>query len=377
MSQTLELTKELMSKPSITPDDARCQDLIAKRLEAMGFKVERLRFGDVDNLWARRGDAEPVFTFAGHTDVVPYGSLDDWTSHPFEPEIREGLLYGRGACDMKSCLAAMIVACENFIKVHADHQGSITFLLTSDEEGPSVDGTRKVIEHLNARNEKIDWVVVGEPTSRDTFGDMIKIGRRGSLSGKLKIKGKQGHIAYPHLADNPIHRAFDALSEITKHVWDKGNKDFQPTSFQFSNIHSGSGVNNVIPGDLDAMFNFRFSPESTQESLKEKIHAILDKHQLNYDIQWTPGSNSFYSKQGRLLEMVEKSIHDVTGITTETSTSGGISDARFFVPTGAEVVELGVCGTTAHQVDEYVSIDDLEKLTEIYQTLLTKLLVAH
>ncbi|MCK5383039.1 MAG: succinyl-diaminopimelate desuccinylase [Gammaproteobacteria bacterium] len=374
MSPTLELSRALIERPSVTPDDKGCQQLLAKRLEKIGFVIENLRFGEVDNLWARRGTAAPLFAFAGHTDVVPTGPLTGWITHPFEPEVRDGYLFGRGAADMKSSIAAMVTACERFVAGHSDHTGSIAFLITSDEEGPSVDGTIKVVEHLEARNEKIKWCLVGEPSSKDQTGDIIKNGRRGSLCGVLTIQGQQGHVAYPHLADNPIHRAAPALHELASIEWDSGNDFFPPTTFQISNIKAGTGAENVIPGSLEALFNLRFSTESTAESLKSQVTAVLDRHGLDYNIQWRLSGQPFLTPAGELVEAARRAIHSTVGINTGLSTSGGTSDGRFIAPTGAQVVELGPVNATIHQTNECVNIAELDKLSAIYEEILKQLL---
>ena len=374
MSATLELSSALIARASVTPYDKGCQQLLAERLEKIGFVIEKLRFGDVDNLWARRGTSAPLFAFAGHTDVVPTGPLADWDSDPFEPAIRDGYLFGRGAADMKSSIAAMLTACERFVAEHDDHSGSIAFLITSDEEGPSVNGTVKVVEQLQARDEKINWCLVGEPSSKDQTGDTIKNGRRGSLCGVLTIKGKQGHVAYPQLADNPIHRAAPALSELAAVEWDQGNAFFPPTTFQISNIKAGTGAENVIPGSIELSFNLRFSTESTADSLKSRVTAILDSHQLNYDIQWRLSGQPFLTPAGELVDAARKAIQSHVGITTVLSTSGGTSDGRFIAPTGAQVVELGPVNATIHQTNECVNIAELDKLSDIYEEILKQLL---
>ena len=374
MSPTLALTLDLIRCPSVTPVDANCQELMIQRLEKIGFVVERLRFGEVDNFWARRGTVSPVLAFAGHTDVVPTGSLSAWHSEPFAPEIRDGVLYGRGAADMKGSLAAMVVACENFVAQHPNHQGSIAFLITSDEEGVAKDGTVKVVEHLEARQEKMTWCLVGEPSSSKAIGDVIKNGRRGSLNGILKVIGKQGHVAYPQLADNPIHKVAPALAELTNQIWDNGNSFFPATSFQISNIHSGTGANNVIPADIDVVFNFRFSTEVTAEQLKERTEAILNKHGLSYDLAWSLSGLPFLTAKGELVAASVAAIKEVTGLDTELSTSGGTSDGRFIAPTGAQVLELGPINATIHQINECVNVADLDILTQLYQGILVRLL---
>ena len=374
MSATLDLTLDLISRPSVTPIDADCQTIMAERLAKIGFHIEKMRFGDVDNLWARRGTSAPLFCFAGHTDVVPTGDLARWSSAPFAPEIRDGQLYGRGTADMKSALAAMVVACERFVAKHPNHQGSVAFLITSDEEGPSINGTVKVIEALEARNEKIKWCLVGEPSSTNTLGDVIKNGRRGSLNGILTVHGKQGHVAYPHLADNPIHRAAPAITELSNEVWDHGNAFFPATTFQISNLSSGTGANNVIPADINIVFNFRFSTELTADQLKERTHAILDKHNLKYTLDWSLSGQPFLTAEGELVAAAQAAILETVGVKTELSTSGGTSDGRFIAPTGAQVLELGVLNATIHQINEHVDVASLEPLTDIYQSILTKLM---
>jgi succinyl-diaminopimelate desuccinylase len=375
MSDTLDLAIDLISRDSVTPDDRGCQEMIAGRLEDLGFRTEPLRFGEVDNLWARRGDTGPVFCFAGHTDVVPAGPREKWRSEPFRPEIRDGFLYGRGAADMKGSLAAMVTATERFVARHPDHRGSIAYLITSDEEGPAVDGTVRVIELLGARGEKIDWCLVGEPTSTNIVGDVIKNGRRGSLGARLIVRGKQGHVAYPHLAINPIHRIAPALAELTSQEWDQGNEFFPPTTFQVSNINGGTGATNVIPGEIELLFNFRFSTEVTDAELRERVESILNRHDLDYVIEWTLSGYPFLTPEGDLVDAMVSGIEQVMGIRTELSTSGGTSDGRFIAPTGAQVVELGPLNATIHQVDERVSIQELDKLSAIYEKILEQLLI--
>jgi succinyl-diaminopimelate desuccinylase len=374
MSETLELAKELIRRPSVTPKDEGCQEVMIARLEAIGFRAERLTFGDVTNFWARRGDAQPVVCFAGHTDVVPPGPLNQWASPPFEPQIRDGVLYGRGAADMKGSLAAMVTACERFVAAHAKHRGSIAFLITSDEEGVAVDGTVKVIEHLERRKEKIDLCLVGEPSCVHKLGDCVKIGRRGSLNGVLKVKGIQGHVAYPQRADNPIHRFAPAMAELTGIEWDKGNKQFPPTSFQISNIHAGTGANNVIPGELDVVFNFRYSTQLTPEQLRVRVEHVLQRHQLNYDVQWANSGNPFLTAPGELMDAVGGAIKNVTGLEPELSTAGGTSDGRFIAPTGAQVVELGPLNASIHKINECVNVMELDQLSTIYERMLESLL---
>ncbi|RKZ94565.1 MAG: succinyl-diaminopimelate desuccinylase [Gammaproteobacteria bacterium] len=375
MSATLKLTKELISRPSVTPDDQECQLLLAEHLSKIGFTIEYLRFGDTDNIWARRGIQSPVFAFAGHTDVVPTGPEENWTSAPFEPEIRDGLLYGRGTADMKGSIAAFVTACERFIAQHPDHIGSIAFLITSDEEGPATGGTIKVIETLEARNEKIDWCLVGEPSSTNKVGDVVKNGRRGSMNGHLTIQGKQGHIAYPHLAENPIHLLTPALTELCEIEWDQGNDDFPPTSFQVSNLNSGTGVTNVIPGTADVVFNFRYSTEVTHEQLQQRVKSVLDKYNFKYDLTWELSGKPFRTASGALVDAVKLAIKSTTGRETELSTSGGTSDGRFIAPTGAQIIELGPLNATIHQIDECVSVADLDILSDIYQAVLSNLLI--
>ncbi|HSP01096.1 MAG TPA: succinyl-diaminopimelate desuccinylase, partial [Thioalkalivibrio sp.] len=352
MSNTLDLAQELIRRRSVTPEDAGCQQFIAERLGPLGFTGHHLRFDDVDNLWLRRGIEGPVLAFAGHTDVVPTGPLEKWSSDPFQPQIRNGQLYGRGAADMKSSIAAFVTACETFLKDHPDHRGSIALLITSDEEGPSVNGTVKVMEWLEARNEKITWALVGEPSSTQRLGDVIKNGRRGSLSGRLRVRGQQGHVAYPHLADNPVHRAMPALAELAAMEWDQGNDHFPPTSFQISNCHAGTGAENVIPGELDVMFNLRFSTEQTDAGIRERVHAVLDAHGLDYELNWRLSGHPFLTAEGELVEAASAAIREVTGHDTQLSTAGGTSDGRFIAPTGAQVVELGPLNASIHKIDE-------------------------
>ena len=375
MSDTLQLTKNLISRASISPKDEGCLDEIIKILEPLNFNVERMPFEDVDNLWLRRGTQAPLFVFAGHTDVVPPGPSEDWDSPAFEPTERDGFLYGRGAADMKGSDAAFTIAVRNFIQKHPDHKGSIALLMTSDEEADAINGTVKVIETLEARHEKIDYCVVAEPSSINQLGDQIKNGRRGSLNGKLTVHGIQGHIAYPHLAENPIHTLAPALTELTQEVWDQGNDYFPPTSFQVSNIHAGTGVTNVIPGHTEVVFNFRFSTEMTEALLKERVETILNKHNLNYDIKWNLSGHPFVTNEGELTDATRKAIKEVLNIDTELSTSGGTSDGRFIAPTGAQVIELGPLNATIHKVNECVSIEDLDKLTQVYGAILEELML--
>jgi len=373
MSDVLELTKELISRPSLTPRDEGCQALLAERLAPLGFKNEDMPFGDVKNLWSRRGDKGPLLVFVGHTDVVPTGPLEDWASPPFVPTERDGHVYGRGAADMKGSIAAFVIALYRFLQISHEFDGSIALLITSDEEGPSIDGTVKVVKALTERGEKIDYCIVGEPSSVKVLGDMVKNGRRGSLNGKLKVRGEQGHAAYPQRALNPIHKLAPALAELCARQWDEGNAFFPATSFQVTNINSGTGADNVIPGSLDALFNFRFSTESTAEGLKAAVHQCFDQHGLDYDIVWKLSGEPFLTETGALLTAVQDSIKKVTGIDTELSTSGGTSDGRFIAPTGAQVVELGPLNDTIHKIDERVCIADLESLCHIYEQILIKI----
>lgn len=375
MSDTLDLAKDLISRQSVTPEDAGCQALMCQRLAAIGFRIENLKFGEVSNFWARRGSEGPVFAFAGHTDVVPTGPEANWQSPPFEPTIKDGMLYGRGAADMKGSLAAMVTACERFIEQYPDHKGSIAFLITSDEEGPAKDGTVKVVEQLEARGEKMDMCLVGEPTSTAKVGDVIKNGRRGSLGCVLTVHGQQGHVAYPHLADNPVHRFAPAMAELTAEVWDEGNKFFPATTFQISNIHAGTGATNVIPGDLEVTFNFRFSTEVTNGQLRQRVEKILDKHKLNYTAEWALSGQAFLTPNGQLVDAMQAAIKSVCGYETELSTSGGTSDGRFIAPTGSQVAELGPLNATIHQINECVDIEELDHLSGIYEQILLNLLI--
>ena len=364
----------LIRRPSVTPDDAGCQALIAEQLEAIGFRVQPLRFGDVDNLWARRGGQGPLFVFAGHTDVVPPGPADEWVSDPFAPTLRDGYLYGRGAADMKGSLAAMLTATRRFIARHPVHDGSIGFLITSDEEGPAVDGTVRVLEHLRSRGQSIDWCLVGEPTSTQTVGDVIKSGRRGSLNGELTVVGIQGHVAYPHLAANPIHLLAPALSELCQTTWDRGNEYFPPTTFQVSNLSAGTGADNVIPGQAVLTFNFRFSTEVTAEALKQRVISVLDNHDLRYTLNWRLSGEPFLTPEGRLVQATRDAVRCATGQEPELSTSGGTSDGRFIAPTGAEVVELGPVNSTIHNTNECVRAEGLDVLADAYERVLVGLL---
>ncbi|MGH8143800.1 MAG: succinyl-diaminopimelate desuccinylase [Steroidobacteraceae bacterium] len=374
MPATLELTQNLIARPSVTPADEGCQQLIAARLEALGFRVERLHYGNVDNLWARRGSGGPVLCFAGHTDVVPTGPLEEWRSDPFVPSIRDGVLYGRGAADMKSGLAAMLTATEAFVAERPSHSGSLVYLITSDEEGPSVDGTRRVVETLRERSERIDYCIVGEPSSEQSLGDTIKIGRRGSLSGRLTVHGVQGHIAYPQFAKNPVHSFAPALAELASRVWDQGNAHFQPTTFQVSNLNAGTGAPNVIPGELKARFNLRYSPVQQLDALKGTVEEILQRHQVTYTLEWYLSGEPFYTSPGRLSSAVSAAVRSVTGREPQLSTGGGTSDGRFIAPMGVEVVELGVVNASIHKVNECVRIEDIDGLHAIYLQALRNLL---
>ena len=371
---TLELAKALIARRSMTPDDAGCQEILTDRLEKLGFRVERMRFGNVDNFWARKGATSPVICFAGHTDVVPSGPVASWKSDPFVPEIRDGMLYGRGAADMKTSLAAFVTAIESFLEHHPDHDGSIALLVTSDEEGIAVDGTVRVVDALKARNELLDYCIVGEPTCALKFGDTLKNGRRGSLSGTLTVKGVQGHIAYPHLAKNPIHLASPAIAELAWIEWDKGNEYFPPTTWQISNIHGGTGATNVIPGTMEIQFNFRFSTASSMEFLKSRVHAVLDAHGLDYDLEWSFSGKPYLTPKGSLVEAISDAIKSVQGIEPELSTSGGTSDGRFIADICPQVVEFGPLNATIHKIDECVAIEDIEPLRAIYEKTLKNLL---
>lgn len=378
MSATLALTEQLIARASVTPEDEHCQRLIGERLAALGFELETLVFNDVTNLWAvKRGTAGrdgKLLVFAGHTDVVPTGPLDQCTSAPFTPTHRDGKLYGRGAADMKTSLAAFVVAAEEFVAAHPQHAGSLAFLITSDEEGPSVDGTRKVVDLLEARDERLDYCIVGEPTSTGELGDVIKNGRRGSLSGDLRIKGVQGHIAYPHLAQNPIHLLAPALTELAAEEWDKGNEYFSPTTWQVSNLRSGTGATNVIPGHAELLFNFRFSTASTVESLQARVHAILEKHGLDFDLKWTVGGQPFLTPRGDLSSALGRAIHDETGITTELSTTGGTSDGRFIARICPQVIEFGPPNASIHKIDEHIELRFVDPLKNIYRRVLEQLI---
>jgi len=371
---TIALTCELIKRASVTPNDEGCQELIGERLARLGFQLESMVFEDTTNLWARRGSEGPVFCFAGHTDVVPAGAEHAWVYPPFSATRKDGYIYGRGAADMKGSLAAMVVATERFVANHPDHQGSIAFLITSDEEGPFINGTPKVIETLEAREEKITWCLVGEPSSTAELGDVVKNGRRGSLTGDLTVFGIQGHVAYPHLAENPIHLAAPALAALAQSHWDDGNSSFPPTSFQVSNIHAGTGAGNVIPGELHVQFNFRFSTESTSEQLKQRVMDIVEQHELDYSLTWKLNGEPFLTDSGELVDATVKAIAEFTGRLPELSTAGGTSDGRFIAPTGAQVIELGPVNATIHKVNECVAEDDLETLTRVYEKILENLL---
>jgi len=373
-SPTLDLARELIARRSATPDDAGCQQILEARLTPLGFRCETTSANGVSNLWARRGDARPVVCFAGHTDVVPTGALESWQSDPFVPTLRDGFLYGRGAADMKSSLAAFIVSIEAFVAQHPGHRGSIALLVTSDEEGPAVDGTVRVVDKLRAAGETLDYCIVGEPSSVDRLGDMIKNGRRGTLSGTLLVRGVQGHIAYPHLAKNPIHLAAPAIAELDAVQWDAGNEYFPPTRWQASNIHAGTGATNVIPGTLEVLFNFRYATASTRESLEQRMKAVLDRHGLDYELAWTGHGKPFLTPRGRLVEAVTATVREVCGVTPEISCTGGTSDGRFIADICREVVELGPINATIHKINERVAVSDLEPLSALYRGILQRLL---
>jgi succinyl-diaminopimelate desuccinylase len=372
-SPTINLAMDLIQRPSVTPDDAGCQTLMMSRLEPLGFKGESMRFGEVDNLWARKGSESPVFAFAGHTDVVPTGPEKNWAHPPFEAGIHEGYLFGRGAADMKGSLAAFVTATERFVENHPDHRGSIALLITSDEEGPAQNGTVKVVEALENRGEKMDWCLIGEPSSTHKVGDVIKNGRRGSLHGYLTVHGTQGHVAYPHLAENPVHQAAPALTALAEEQWDRGNDFFPATTFQITRVEAGTG-SNVIPGEMLVHFNFRYCTENTDESLRNRVMEILDAHDLRYDLQWHLSGEPFLTASGALVAAAQSAIRAVTGRETQLSTAGGTSDGRFIAPTGAQVLELGPLNATIHKIDECVKADDLDTLTQIYEKLLEELL---
>jgi len=374
MSNTLEFLNDFIRRPSVTPKDEGCQDVLAERLKPLGFKAERLDFADTQNLWLRRGGAKPLFVFLGHTDVVPTGPLDAWHSPPFEPTIRDGKLYGRGAADMKGGIAAFVTAVERFVANHPHHKGSIAVMMTSDEEGIATYGVVKVVEVLEARNEKIDWCLVGEPSSDLKIGDVIRVGRRGSLNGKLTIKGIQGHVAYPELAENPIHTFAPALKELTEEVWDQGNNNFPPTSLQVSNIQAGAGAENIIPGQVEVQFNLRFSTELDEHTIKQRTHAILDKHGFKYDITWRLSGNPFLTTGGELIASAHAAVKVVTGYEPKDDTGGGTSDGRFIAPTGAQVIELGPINESIHKINEHIDLNDLDVLSAIYEQILVNLL---
>ena len=377
MSKTLALTEQLIALDSVTPEDKGCQRTLIELLSPLGFVCETIQSGDVTNLWARRGTSQPLVVFAGHTDVVPTGPVAQWQSEPFAPTHRDGKLYGRGAADMKTSIAAFLVATEEFIASHPDHHGSIAYLITSDEEGPATDGTVVVCEQLKARGEQLDYCIVGEPTSSDVLGDTIKNGRRGTMSGKLTVKGIQGHIAYPHLAENPIHTFAPALNELVNEVWDLGNDYYLPTSWQISNIHGGTGASNIIPGEVVIDFNFRFSTASTAEGLQQRVHEILDKHRLAYDLKWTIGGHPFLTPKGVLSDALAKAIKDETGVTTELSTTGGTSDGRFIAKICPQVVEFGPPNGSIHKIDEHIELRYIDPLKNIYRRTLENLLLGN
>lgn len=375
-NQTLSLAKELIAKRSVTPDDCGCQDLLIQRLEAIGFVVEKFRFGQTDNFYALRGSDGPILCFAGHTDVVPSGPAEEWQSPPFEPTERDGCLYGRGAADMKTSIAAFVTACERFVAANPLHSGRLALLITSDEEGDASDGTTRVVDVLRERGVRFDYCIVGEPTAVEVLGDTIKNGRRGSLSGYLTVRGKQGHIAYPHLASNPIHQVAPALAELTSISWDQGNVYFPPTGFQISNIHAGTGANNVIPGELVIQFNFRFSTESTESELKQKVHAILDKYLLDYELQWSLSGNPFLTEVGCLTQVAQKATQSICGVEAELSTSGGTSDGRFIKSIANELIELGPVNASIHQIDEHIQLAAIPQLSALYENIICQLLLA-
>ena len=375
MNNTLELAKSLISQASVTPDDNGCQSIMIERLKKIGFEIHPLRFGDVDNFWATRGNSGPIFAFAGHTDVVPAGNEDAWNTAPFEPTIKGDYLYGRGAADMKGGLASMVTATENFVQDNPDHNGTIAFLITSDEEGVAINGTVKVMDYLNENDTKIDYCLLGEPSSTSVTGDIIKNGRRGSLNGVINVNGQQGHVAYPHLAKNPIHFIAPALNDLCLQEWDSGNEYFPATSFQISNFHSGGGVTNVVPGEAKVMFNFRYSTETTKEELMAKVHEILDNHNIDYTLDWHHSGNPFLTPVGDLVSACVSAIEETKDITPELSTSGGTSDGRFIAQEGTQVVELGPVNATIHQINESILVKDLEDLSSIYTKVLTRILV--
>ena len=373
-SDSLDLAIQLLSIDSVTPDDKGCQKILCSRLSKIGFNCEIMQFGEVTNLWARRGNSAPLLAFAGHTDVVPTGPLAQWDSDPFKPEIRDGFLYARGAADMKSSIACMVTACERFIQQHPGHGGSIAFLITSDEEGPAIDGTVRVIETLENRGEKIDWALVGEPSSNNTVGDTIKNGRRGSLGARLTVKGIQGHVAYPHLAENPVHRLAPALHELANTEWDQGNEFFPATTFQISNINAGTGATNVIPGEVIVDFNLRYSTVLNAEMIQQRIISILQSYDLKFEVQWTLSGLPFLTAKGALVEAAQRAIKEVTGLDSELSTAGGTSDGRFIAPTGAQVLELGPVNESIHKINENIKVDEIDSLSSIYEKMLQQLL---
>lgn len=374
MSAVLELTRDLIARASITPEDAGCQSMIAERLQRAGFSIEQLRFGDVDNLWATHGSVGPVLVLLGHTDVVPPGPLADWASDPFQPVIRDGLLYGRGAADMKSAVAAFVIALEQFVAAHPDHPGSVALLLTSDEEGAAIDGVRKVADVFRERGQRIDWCITGEPSSKETLGDLLRVGRRGSLSARLIVHGVQGHVAYPDKASNPIHHALPALAELAAKQWDRGYETFPPTSLQITDTHAGNHANNVIPGQLDVLFNLRYNPHWQAEQLRAECEAILRQHGLDYDIHWHHSGAPFYTPEGKLRAVAREVLAETAGFVPEESTGGGTSDARFVAPLGAQCIEIGPVNASIHKVDEHVRVDDLEALPGMYRRLIERLL---
>ena len=374
-ASALSLARDLISRQSVTPEDGGCQSLIAERLKKIGFTVEPMAHGSVINFWARRGKSAPSLCFAGHTDVVPPGPLTQWLNDPFKPFEQDGKLYGLGSSDMKSSLAAMVVATENFVAKHPDHPGSIAFLLTSDEEADAVDGTVKVVEALKSRNELLDYCIVGEPTCETRFGDTVKVGRRGSLQGRLRVKGIQGHVAYPHLASNPVHQAMPALAELASAVWDQGNESFPPTTWQISNAHGGTGATNVIPGEFTVLFNFRFGTVSTVEGLKQRVHEVLDRHGLEYELNWTLGASPFLTGKGALIESMLAAIKQITGVDAAATTTGGTSDGRFIVAVAKELIEFGPLNDSIHKLNEYINLDSFEPLTQIYENILERLLL--
>lgn len=374
MSDILELTRTLVERRSITPDDAGCLPLIAERLTKSGFRCESLRYGEVDNLWATHGEGAPVLVLLGHTDVVPPGPRETWSSDPFVPEIRDGVLYGRGAADMKSGVAAFVIAAEQFVATHPGHRGTLAILLTSDEEGVAVDGVRRVATTLRERGQRIDWCITGEPSSKEILGDLVRVGRRGTLSAKLHVRGIQGHVAYPEKARNPIHQSLPALTELAMRRWDDGYETFPPTSFQITDAHAGNGANNVIPGQLDVLFNLRYNPNWSAERLEQACEAVLKSHGLDYAVEWQRGGEPFFTPEGELRRVVREVLTEVAGVVPEESTGGGTSDARFIAPLGAHCVEIGPVNASIHKVDEHVRVDDLERLPGLYGAVIERLL---